>query len=114
MGVPEYISPNTLDMTPEERKEYRKKIQLIAEKCVWYTSVNWGEYKLYKKRTSFHQLNKYHKAWYIMVAENGLEYCTKWKFNPAVPYIINTVVYPAYLFSDKPKEEKRRKNYDKR
>ena len=47
-----------------------------------------------------------------MVAECGLEYCTKWKFNPAVPYIINTVVYPAYLFSDKPKEE-RRKKYDK-
>ena len=48
-----------------------------------------------------------------MVAELGLEYCVKWKFNPATPYIINTIVYPAFLFSDKPKEE-RRKRYDKR
>ena len=45
-----------------------------------------------------------------MVAENGLEYCTKWKFNPMTPFIINTVVYPVYLF--KPTEERR--NYDKK
>jgi hypothetical protein len=49
-----------------------------------------------------------------MVAECGLEYCTKWKFNSVVPYIINTVVYPAHLFSDKPREERRIKKYDKR
>ena len=48
-----------------------------------------------------------------MVAENGLEYCTKWRFNPVVPYIINTVVYPAYLFSDKPKEV-RKKKYERK
>ena len=36
---------HTLDMTPEERKIYRKKIQRIAEKCVWYTSVNWNRFK---------------------------------------------------------------------
>ena len=104
---------HTLDMTPEERKEYRKKIQRIAEKCVWYTSINWNRFRETKKRTSFHELNKNNKSWYIMVAENGLDYCTKWKFNPTVPYIINTVVYPAFLFSDKPKKE-RRKKYDKR
>ena len=104
---------HTLDMTPEERKVYRNKIQRIAEKCVWYTSNNWERYQLEKRRTSFHELNKKDKSWYLMVAELGLEYCTKWKFNPATPYIINTIVYPAFLFSDKPKEE-RRKRYDKR
>ena len=104
---------HTLDMTAEERKEYRKKLQLIAEKCVWYTSNNWERYRLEKRRTSFHELNKKDKSWYLMVAENGLEYCTKWRFNPVVHYIINTVVYPAYLFSDKPKEV-RKKKYERK
>ena len=103
---------HTLDMTPDERKEYRKKIQRIAEKCVWYTSTTWERFRLEKKRTSFHELSRKDISWYIMVAECGLEYCTKWEFNPVVPYIINTVVYPPHLFSNKPREEKRKK-YDK-
>ncbi len=92
-------------MTPEERKEYRKKIQRIAERCVWYTSTTWERFRIEKKRTSFHELNKSDKNWYLMVAEQGLEYCTKWEFNPVVPYIINTVVYPAYLFSNEPRKQ---------
>ena len=101
---------DTSNMTLEKRKEYRAKIKKIAEKCVWYTSATWNRYKETKKRTSFNELNKNEKSWYLMVAENGLEYCTKWKFNPMAPFIINTVVYPVYLF--KPTEERR--NYDRK
>ena len=90
-----------------EQEEFRKRIRSIAEQCVWYTSVNWNRYKEKKERTSFKQLTKSDQDYYLSVAQMGLEYCEKWEFNSMCPYITNTVVYPAFLFSDKPRKEKR-------
>ena len=90
-----------------EQEEFRKRIRSIAEQCVWYTSVNWNRYKEKKERTSFKQLTKSDQDYYLSVAQVGLEYCEKWEFNSMCPYITNTVVYPAFLFSDKPRKEKR-------
>ena len=79
---------HTLDMTPDERKEYRKKIQRIAEKCVWYTSTTWERFRIEKKRTSFHELNRKDNPvvvgllilgfvgfliWWLIKFENNLE-----------------------------------------
>ena len=84
----------------------RARIRSIAQKCVWYTSGNWNKFKETGQRTRFEELKRNDKNYYLMVAEVGLAYCEKWEFNPVCPYIINTVVFPAYLFKDKDKEEK--------
>ena len=96
-----------MPFNPEEQEEFNKKIRRIAEQCVWYTSVTWNRYREKKERTSFKELTKSEQNYHLHIAQVGLEYCKKWKFNSMCPYITNTVVYPAYLFSDKPRKEKR-------
>ena len=96
-----------MPFNPEEQEEFNKKIRRIAEQCVWYTSVTWNRYREKKERTSFKELTKSEQNYHLHIAQVGLEYCKKWKLNSMCPYITNTVVYPAYLFSDKPRKEKR-------
>ena len=98
---------NPEQYTSIEQEEFHKRIRNIAEQCVWYTSVTWNRYKEKKERTSFRELTKSEQDYYLSVVQVGLEYCKKWKFNSMCPYITNTVVYPAFLFLDKPRKEKK-------
>ena len=92
--------------------EDKNKLRSIAQRMVWYTSVNWKKYKRHKKRTSFEELPKDEKGYFLLHAQICLDYCTKWEFNPVVPYITNTVVYPAHLFKEREdRYVRRRQNY---
>ena len=98
---------NPEQYTSIEQDEFHKKIRKIAENCVWYTSAIWNRYEEKKERTSFKELTESEQQYYLCMVQVGLEYCKKWKFNPMCPYVTNTIVYPAFLFSDEPRKEKK-------
>lgn len=98
---------NPEQYTSIEQEEFNKKIRRIAEQCVWYTSAIWKRYSEKKERTSFKELTKSEQGYYLHIAQEGLKYCEKWEFNPMCPYIVNTIVYPAFLFTNKPRKEKK-------
>jgi len=89
--------------------EDKNKLRSIAQRMVWHTSINWKKYKQHRKRTSFEELPKSEKQYFLMIAQVGLEYCIEWKFNPVCPYITNTVVYPSYLFKEREDKNVRRR-----